>query len=283
MSGGQSTAGSEGEAREVRAFSYGGGTQSTAALVLAARGEIDYPLFIFANVGEDSESPDTIPYVREYAMPFGALHGIEVVERERGGVNRSLLHKIDRLASSVPIPMRMDGSRAPGNRTCTVDFKITVISRELKVRGASPERPATLGLGITIDEIERVKSAFDPRQPHQRRDYPLAVDLRLTRQDCEAIILDAGLPLPGRSACWFCPFHSGEEWRRLQREHPELFEHACQIEELLQERRTDRGQDLVWMTDKGAKEKATLRVLHEHEQLQLIGSELSCDGGVCMT
>lgn len=266
----------------VRVFSYGGGTQSTAALVLAARGEIDYPLFIFANVGDDSEMPHTLRYVREVAVPYGLLHGIEVIERERGGVNRSLLHKIERLESSVPIPMRMDRSGAPGNRTCTEDFKIRVIARELKARGATAEDPAMIGIGISLDEIERMRSAFDPRIPEQRRYYPL-VDLRLARQDCVRIIADAGLPLPGRSACWFCPYHSGEEWRRLQREHPDLFEQACQLEERMQERRGRLGRDPVWLTDQGAKQKATLRVLHSHEQLQLVGSDGSCDGGYCMT
>src|SRR5437763_411687 len=123
----------------VRAFSYGGGTQSTAALVLAGQGKIDFPLFIFANVGEDSESPDTIPYVREYAIPYGLLHGVEVIERERGGVNHSLLHKMQRLESSLPIPIRMDGTGAPGKRSCTQDFKIDVVVREVKARGATAE------------------------------------------------------------------------------------------------------------------------------------------------
>lgn len=44
--------------RRLRVFSYGGGVQSTAALVLAAQGRIDFPAFVFANVGEDSEHPD---------------------------------------------------------------------------------------------------------------------------------------------------------------------------------------------------------------------------------
>lgn len=269
--------------RSLRAFSYGGGTQSTAALVLAARGEIDYPLFIFANVGDECEMPYTVPYVREVAMPYGALHGIEVIERERGGVNRSLLHKIDRLPSSVPIPMRMDRTGAPGNRTCTQDFKIEVVARELKARGATAEDPAIVGIAITMDEIERVRSEIDPRIPEQRRFYPLAADLHLTRQDCERLILDAGLPLPGRSACWFCPFHTGDEWMRLKREYPDLFEAAADLEEKMQTRRLALGKDRLWLTDKGAKEKATLRVLYQHEQLQLVGSEGSCDGGYCMT
>jgi hypothetical protein len=271
------------DSHSVRSFSYGGGTQSTAALVLAARREIDYPLFIFANVGDDSEMPHTLTYVREIAIPYGALHGIEVIERTRGGVNRSLLHKIERLESTLPIPVRMNTTGAPGRRSCTQDFKIEVVNRELKARGATAQNPAIVGLGITADESGRIRSRIDPRLPNQLREYPLAVDLGLTRHDCERIILDAGLPLPGRSACWFCPYHSGEEWARLRREHPELFEASCELEELLQRRRAKLGRDPVWLTDQGAREKATLRVLYEHDQLRLIGADGSCDGGYCMT
>src|SRR4051812_25469920 len=112
----------------LRSFSFGGGVQSTAALVLAADGRIDFPLFVYANVGDDHE-PETLDYVRRVAAPYASAHGIELVEVERGGVNKSLLHKIERLESSVPIPMRMDGTGAPGNRTCTQDFKIGPIAR----------------------------------------------------------------------------------------------------------------------------------------------------------
>lgn len=56
----------------LRSFSFGGGWQSTAALVLAARGVIDFRTFLFANVGDDSENPETIEYVHQHAMPFAA-------------------------------------------------------------------------------------------------------------------------------------------------------------------------------------------------------------------
>ncbi len=45
----------------MRVISYGGGVQSTALLVLANRGEIRYvDAALFANVGDDSEDPDTL-------------------------------------------------------------------------------------------------------------------------------------------------------------------------------------------------------------------------------
>lgn len=48
----------------LRTISYGGGVQSTALVVLAAQGVIDYPVALFSNVGDDSEYPATIDYVR---------------------------------------------------------------------------------------------------------------------------------------------------------------------------------------------------------------------------
>ena len=64
----------------VRAFSSGGGVQSTAALVLAVQGRIDFPTHLFANVGDDSEAPATLTYVRSVLMPYAAAHGVEFVE-----------------------------------------------------------------------------------------------------------------------------------------------------------------------------------------------------------
>src|SRR5258708_98613 len=46
----------------LKVFSFGGGVQSVAALVLAAQGKIDYRHFVFCNVGDDSENPATLEY-----------------------------------------------------------------------------------------------------------------------------------------------------------------------------------------------------------------------------
>lgn len=46
----------------LRVISYGGGVQSTALLVLAASGRIDFRTFLFANVGDDSEHNATLVY-----------------------------------------------------------------------------------------------------------------------------------------------------------------------------------------------------------------------------
>lgn len=104
----------------MRAFSFGGGVQSTAALVLAAQGRIDFPVFLFSNVGDDSEHPATLRYVREVAMPYAAAHGIQLEELHRlvRGERRTLMQQLQGSARSLDIPVRM-ANGAPGNRNCT--------------------------------------------------------------------------------------------------------------------------------------------------------------------
>lgn len=233
----------------VRAVSYGGGVQSTALLVLAARGEIDYPLFLFSNVGDDSEHPATLRYVREVAMPYAESNGIELVElrkKRRDGGDDSLMQRIDRGTSTVPIPMRMSRSGAPGNRTCTWEFKIKVIAKEIKRRGATKDDPAIVALGISLEEYHRART--DSGIPYETLTYPL-IDLRMDRQACLLTIEREGLPVPPKSSCYFCPYHTKRMWKDLLRNEPELFAKAVELEKKMNDRRQALGKDAVWLTD----------------------------------
>lgn len=269
----------------LRTFSYGGGVQSTAALVLAAQGKIDFPTFLFSNVGDDSEMPATVEYVREVAIPFGAQHGIEVIElhkRKRDGSPAPTLY--ERLtvegSRSLPIPVRMSRTGAPGTRSCTADHKIRVIARWLREHGATPATPATVGIGISTDEIQRAKPGRDPLSKLQIRTYPL-LDLGLDRQDCDQLIRAAGLAVPGKSACYFCPFHKRDEWRRMKRDEPELWAKSVALERLLNDRRATLGKDPVWFS--GALVPLDEAISPDGDQLgfNLEGSD--CESGYCMT
>ena len=268
----------------LRVFSFGGGVQSTAALVLAARGEIDYRTFVFANVGDDSEYPKTLAYLAEHARPFAAAHGLELVEVQRtlrDGTPETLMGRLRGTTAAVPIPVRL-GSGAPARRSCTTDFKSRVIGKWLKARGASNADPATLGLGISMDEIQRMRR--DSMIPWQRFDYPL-ITLRLFRDTCVGLIRRAGLPVPPKSACWFCPFHSQGEWRRLRREEPELFFEAARLEGEINAKRARRGKDPMWLTDRA---RPLAEAFPDTGQLFLTGLEAgdvtdACESGYCMT
>jgi 3'-phosphoadenosine 5'-phosphosulfate sulfotransferase (PAPS reductase)/FAD synthetase len=268
----------------MRVVAYGGGVQSTALLVLAAQEVIDFRTFLIANVGEDSEHPATLAYVRDIAMPYAEHHGITIHElsrvRQRGpekGQVETLMGRLMKEGSrSIPIPVRMSNG-APGTRSCTADFKIRVTGRWMREHGATEADPATVALGISVDEIQRAKPGIDPRAKYQNRVYPL-LDLGLHRNDCRKIITDAGLPVPPKSACFFCPFHDTESWKRLRRDTPDLFAKSVKLEATLNERRAMLGKDPVYLTRHAV---PLSEAIEGTEQLPGMGDD--CDSGYCFT
>ncbi|MEU3050822.1 phosphoadenosine phosphosulfate reductase [Streptomyces sp. NPDC006984] len=258
--------------------SYGGGVQSTSLLVLAARREISPRTFLFANVGSDSEDPATLDYISRVALPYARAHGLTLHVLER----TTRRHEVETLwgrlmrhgSRSLPIPVRMSNG-APGRRSCTTDFKIRVIGRWLRQNGASPARPADVSVGISLDEIARASNRRS--EPYERIRYPL-LDLGLRRSDCQAIIARAGLEIPPKSACWFCPLKPLGSWAELKRDRGELFDRACLLEDTLNARRSLLGKDPVFLTRTGR--PLAHAVSRAQDELPL---DLGCDSGWCMT
>lgn len=277
----------------LRCVSYGGGVQSTALLVLAAERVIDYRTFLFANVGDDSEHPDTLHYVRTVAAPYAAAHDIELHtldRRRRDGEIETLWGRLTKQGSrSLPIPVRMSNGK-PGTRSCTADFKIKVIGKWLKANGATADRPAEVAIGISLDEIERVNNRR--AEPYEHPVYPLLEHAPpLRRSDCARIIRAAGLPVPRKSACFFCPFRRSDSWSVMARDEPELFARCAHLENLLNERRTVLGKDPVYLTRYNAPLTLAIRIAQDtlpgleptSDPGADPGTDGGCDNGACFT
>lgn len=275
----------------LRAVSYGGGVQSTALLVLAAQRRIDFPLFIMANVGDDSENPDTLAYVRDHAAPYAERHGIKlaVVDRigQRGplkGQRRTLFADLTRdgvRGVNIPVYVKTKDGWAPGNRNCTATYKMQVIGRELRARGATEDDPAVVGIGISSNEVQRINTRRS--EPWERVVYPLVsvgedTGLHLSRLDCERIIADAGLPVPPKSSCWFCPFKTPGQWADDRRRHPDRFEAAAELEQHLLETRATIGRDPAYLTGLGGPLRDVIS-----DDVPLFDVDSGCDSGWCMT
>lgn len=258
----------------LRVFSFGGGVQSVAALVLAAQGKIDYRILVFSNVGNDSENPDTITYFKKHALPFAYQNGLllqEVRRHPRSGEDETLLQWLTKPSKTIGIPVRM-ANGAPGNRTCTETYKIRVVAKWLKEHGASPKYPAVLGMGISLDEFQRMRNSSGYK--HYAQEYPL-IQLGLTRDNCRQLIIDAGLPVPPKSSCWFCPYHRLSEWEEIRRTKPRLFQQAVDLEKLLNTRRRQLGRDAVYLSSKR-------KPLEEAIGESLVDTDdATCDSGYC--
>jgi hypothetical protein len=236
----------------MKVISYGGGVQSTAMIVLAIQGRIpNVEAALFANVGDDSEHPASLVYVRDVMIPWAAERNFPVHELHRtmrDGSTRTLWNEITRdEGRAIKIPVRMDGTNAPGNRSCTSDYKVKVVNKWLRQHGATKENPAEVCIGISTDEFHRASNRRP--EPTQVAFYPL-LDLGMDRVDCQNVIRNAGLPVPPKSSCFFCPFHRLQTWQEMRRDEPELFWKSVELERIINTKRAALNRQPVYLTDR---------------------------------
>jgi hypothetical protein len=120
------------------------------------------------------------------------------------------------------------------HRSCTIDYKVKVLMQTVRRLANVPRGCKTpmlfQWLGISRDEAIRMKPS---RQPWAVSRWPL-IEAGMSRGDCLEWMKRNGYPMPPKSACIFCPFHSNHEWRRLRNEEPAEFSHAVEFERKLQ-------------------------------------------------
>src|SRR6185312_9804954 len=104
-------------------------------------------------------------------------------------------------------------------------------------------------------------------------------DLRLTRQDCEVIIARAGLPQPGRSSCFYCPYKTQAGWQEMRHERPDLFAKALEMGAHMDAKMVAEGEGHVTFHRKGP----LLAITSEARQLAMpLEREDACESGYCM-
>ena len=110
-------------------------------------------------------------------------------------------------------------------RQCTTEYKIVPIRREVRelaglTRKRSPKTPVVeQWIGISTDEIVRMKPSFEGWQINR---WPL-VEERMSRQDCLTWLRRHEYPIPPKSSCVGCPFHSDAMWRQIRDTDPEAW------------------------------------------------------------
>ena len=181
---------------------------SVALMVVLLREGLPFDEAVFADTG--GEVPETYEYL-DIAKDYLADHDVPFTVVSKRG--RSLYETAwDRRVFPSAIW-----------RWSTRDYKVTPIQRHYRTLGSHVNQY----LAIAWDEVHRMK---DSRVEYVTNLYPL-IDRRLTRADCITTIEEAGLPVPQRSSCFFCPFNSVDRWRWLHETHPDLFDKAIALEE----------------------------------------------------
>lgn len=210
--------------------SYGGGTNSTAMIIGMIERDIPIDLILFADTGGEK------PWTYEYVDLFDAWlkerghQGIEKLQYTNRNKNRMTLE--DECLKSHTLP-----SLAYGGKKCSLKHKRAVQDKRCNndvgcKREWKAKRKVQKYIGFDAGEAVRIynakpKDALDKKYAYN---YPL-YEWDWYRPDCVNAIINAGLPLPGKSSCFFCPSMKTDEILELREKHPELLERALRIED----------------------------------------------------
>ena len=209
--------------------SYGGGTNSTAMLIECAKRGITVDLILFADTG--GERPHTYQYIRTFNK-WLVKNGMPIITR----VQRSNINGTAITLESYCLQKRQLPSLAYGFKTCSQKHKIQ--PQDKFVNNWQPAkdewkagRKITKLVGYDADEPQRAKDYTDDKYTLS---YPL-IHWDMGRDECIETIKDAGLCLPGKSACFFCPSTKKHEILELQQFYPELMDRALLMEQIAAE------------------------------------------------
>lgn len=205
----------------VTVMAYGMGTNSVAMLVgLMERGE-KVDLILSADTG--GERPETYEH-RDLMSKWCVEHGFpEIISVRKEGNGETLEENCLR--------MKMLPSIAYGFKGCSLKYKRApqdkFCNNWMPAKNAWERGEKVIKLiGYDTDEERRAKIQEDEKYVYR---YPL-IEWGWSREDCIEAIERVGIPLPGKSACFFCPSSKESEILQLKKEHPLLFMRALNME-----------------------------------------------------
>jgi hypothetical protein len=217
--------------------SYGLGVDSTAMLVgMAARGVIPDAI-TFADTG--SEKPETYEFLpvmnawlRDHGMPEVTVVRYGTATAKDGNGTYSTLEEQLLLLGTLPGIVFGFGSSTYG-KSCSQKWKVGPQERHdrhhpVAQQGWFEGRKVTRCIGYDCGAADSKRSDI-PEDERYQYWYPLRT-WGWDRERCKSEIELAGLPLPPKSACWFCPATKADELREFVARHPEYVPRILAIE-----------------------------------------------------
>lgn len=198
-------------------ISFGCGVNSVAMTIMLINGGWRGPI-VMADTG--NEHPETMCYL-EYFGKWLAERELEIMTLSPA-THPDLYGKRERETGSLEAFCLMRGIiPLLASRWCSQEWKQRPLDKWRKAHGI-----ATTLQGICASEPQRIRDDSFVR-------YPLYEE-GITRGECKCVIQRAGLALPIKSGCFFCPGQRLANWKRLYYGYPELYERAALIEESAQ-------------------------------------------------
>lgn len=247
----------------LRILSLGAGVQSTALLILAARGDLPgLDAAIFSDTGWEPQA--VYDHLDRLEQEMAVPAGIPIHRVTAGNIRSDALNPDHRFASMPLYVKNPDGGDGMTRRQCTSEYKLKPIkskTRELlgaglKANGQAGRVPgkrwAETWIGISTDERDRAidSDTGDLKTgdvAYSRNRYPL-LDLDMSRDACRSLLTRHGFGATPKSACIGCPFHTNRQWRDLRDHHPAEWADAVAFDEAIRAgsaRATANGHNLM--------------------------------------
>jgi hypothetical protein len=213
-------------------ISLGVGVQSSTMLLMAAKNElphVDYA--IFADTGYEPKS------VYNYLNLLKKIVKFPIYQVSKGNIKNDMINSIKNNTKFPTAPFftqnAITGKKGMLRRQCTADYKIMPIRKKLRElcnvgfgKRFPKDKYIEQWIGISTDEIQRMKPA---RDPYIKNRHPL-IELNMSRQDCINWMKKNEFPLPEKSACIMCPYHNDAYWHFMKTERPSEFEDAVKFD-----------------------------------------------------
>lgn len=206
-------------------WSCGMGINSAAVLVGCVKFGLRYDLAMFADTGGETDATYAYqPVLNEYARQHG-LPPIMRVWKKNADNSPAITLEQDCLERHA-LP-----GIAYGFKSCSDHYKIRpqlkiVEQWQPAIHAWEHGEKVTFLIGFDAGEAHRTIN-YDTKKYMNR--YPL-VEWGWDREDCEREVLAAGLPLPPKSSCFFCPNMKPHEIIALNKREPDKIARALAME-----------------------------------------------------
>jgi hypothetical protein len=265
----------------MKIISLGLGVQSTALYYMSSLGQLpraDYA--IFSDLGrEGRKTYEYLEYLKQWQK---ANNGIEIIVRNERNLYNDLLNMTDERSrfSSIPAYTESEnGKEGMLRRQCTGDYKIRVVDnaiRDIYGKESVDRRPKTeVWHGITMDEMGRMSIPQEAwkinvypftgyeadKQTHDRK---IGWAQKKTRGEVVQWYNVHDIPVPSKSSCIFCPYHSDYAWSQMKINEPEDFADAVAVDVAIRNS-TKKGIDQQVYLHKSLKPLFEVRFNHTME------------------
>lgn len=231
----------------------GGGTNSTAMLVGLWERGMRPDAITFADTGGEK------PYTYEHIITVN--NWLSTVNFPNITVLGPVMpqQKIDKTLEGECLRLGVLPSKAYGFGSCSDKWKLEPqrrFDREFVKQHNTELKNLTRLIGFDADEHKRVARAKNLAHLKKNLEaFPL-YEWGWGREECVEAIARAGLPQPGKSACFFCPSSKKHEILELGKQYPELLQRALEMERKAlagegpspQTRSKGLGRSFAWIT-----------------------------------